>query len=204
MKTHARALLSVALFVAGTMGAQAAPGDMLLRVGAHTVSPKSNNHPIVNVGEGTSLTLSGTYFLGDNLAIEVLGAVPFTHDIRLNADGSKAAETKQLPPTVTLQYHFAPGANTFRPYLGAGLNYTLFFEEKTTGALTGGKLALQDSLGLAAEAGVDIPLSADWAVNLNVRRFDIDANARLNGEKQGTVEIDPWAYGIMLTRKWQR
>lgn len=203
MNTRTKTTTAVAavLLAGASVATSAASGDMLLRFGAHNVAPKSNNHPVVNVDDGASLTLSGTYFMTDNVAVEVLGAVPFKHDIKLNADGSKVAETTHLPPTVTLQYHFAPDAATFRPYVGAGLNYTVFYDEKTTGALAGNKLSLDDSFGLSAEAGMDIALNADWAVNLNVRWFDIDTDARLGSTKLGTVEVDPWAYGVMLTRK---
>lgn len=204
MKTEVKTLLAVALCVGGTLSTQAAPGDLLLRVGVHNVAPKSSNHPLVNVDDGTSLTLSGTYFLGNHVAVEVLGAVPFKHDINLNANGAKVAETTHLPPTVTLQYHFAPDAPTLRPYVGAGLNYTSFYDEKTRGALAGNKLSLDNSMGLAVDAGVDLALGAEWAVNLNIRWFDIDTDARLDGTALGTVQIDPWAYGLMFTRKLKR
>lgn len=193
------ALLALAVCGLATAGAQA--GDWLFRAGAHNVAPKSNNHSVVNVDDATSLTVSATYFVSPHFAVEVLGAVPFKHDINLNANGAKVAETTHLPPTVTLQYHFAPDAARFRPYVGAGLNYTLFYSEKTQGALAGSKLELDNSFGGAVEAGMDIALNADWAVNLNVRWFDIDTDARLGTTNLGTVNIDPMAYGIMVTRK---
>lgn len=194
-----RALLALAVCGLASMGAQA--GDWLFRVGAHNVAPKSNNHSVVNVDSGTSVTLSATYFVSQHWAVEVLGAVPFKHDINLNANGAKVAETTHLPPTVTLQYHFTPDAARFRPYLGAGLNYTIFYDEKTQGALAGANLQLDNSFGGAVEAGMDIAINADWAVNLNVRWFDIDTDARLGSTSLGSVAIDPYAYGIMITRK---
>jgi outer membrane protein len=189
--------LVLTLFV-GT--AQAAGGDWLIRAGAHQVDPKSNNHPVVGVRSDESFTLSGTYFFTDHIAIELLGAYPFTHDITLNADGSEVGQTTHLPPTLSLQYHFLPDA-AFRPYVGAGLNYTFFYDEETRGALEGTTLSLDNSFGLAAEVGIDIAFNEDWALNLNIRWFDIDTDARLNGDDLGTVEVDPFAYGLMFTRK---
>ena len=180
--------------------ANAAPGDWLIRAGVHQVDPKSDNSPIVSVKSDESLTLSGSYFFTDRIAVEVLAAFPFKHAITLNADGSEVAETRHLPPTVTLQYHFLPDA-AVRPYVGAGLNYTTFFDEKTRGALTGTRLSLDDSFGLAAEVGVDIALNDNWALNLNIRWFDIDTDARLDGADLGSVKIDPYGYGLMFTRR---
>lgn len=198
--THGIPVIFVGALVLASTPGSAAAGDWLIRAGVHQVDPKSNNHPVVSVDAAPSLTLSGSYFLTDHLALEVLGAYPFTHDIKLRADGSEVAKTTHLPPTVSLQYHFSPNGQ-FRPYVGAGLNYTIFYSEKTKGALTGTKLSLDNSVGLSAEFGVDIALNNDWAINLNARWFDIDTKARLDGADLGTVEVDPYAYGLMITRK---
>lgn len=198
-KSKQAALLAVA--ACGLASAGASAGDWLFRAGVHNVAPKSNNHPVVNVDSAASLTVSATYFVSQHWAVEVLGAVPFTHDVNLNANGAKVAEVTHLPPTVTLQYHFAPDAARFRPYVGAGLNYTLFYSEKTQGALAGNKLELGNSSGVAAEVGLDIALNDAWAVNLNARWFDIDTKATLGGASLGTVNVDPYAIGLMVTRK---
>lgn len=172
-----------------------------MRFGAHDVVPKNNNSQIANVDSAASLTLSASYFYTDHIAAEVLAAVPFKHDIKLQADGSKVASTKHLPPSVFMQYHFAPNASV-RPYAGIGLNYTTFFGESTRGALAGTKLKLTDSWGLAAQAGVDFAIDDRWAVNVNVHYFDIDTEAKVNGAKAATVHIDPVGYGLMLSRKF--
>lgn len=68
----------------------------------------------------------------ENIAIELLAATPFSHDIKGTgalAGVGKVGETKQLPPTLSVQYHFSPKASV-RPYVGAGINYTIFFSEK--------------------------------------------------------------------------
>ena len=85
-----------------------------------------------------------------------------------------------------------------RPYIGAGLNYTLFFEEDTTGALAGSRLELEDSVGAAGQLGIDIDLNERWFLNAEVRWMDIDTKAKLNGISLGNVSIDPWLYGINL------
>ena len=175
-------------------------GDWIGRVGIHNVRPKSDNHDLVNVDTGASLTFNATYLFAPHWGVEVLAAMPFAHDINLNGSG-KVAETKHLPPTLSLQYHFNPNG-TWRPYAGAGLNYTLFFNEKTVGALQGSDLELDPSWGLATQVGLDVDLGSDWFANVDARWFDIDTDAKLNGARIGTVEIDPYAFGLSIGRRF--
>lgn len=191
-------LLGATLAMPAAQAQQA--GDWLWRVGIHNVRPKSGNHALVHVDAAPSLTFSATYMLSPQWGVEVLGGLPFSHDIRLNG-GGKVGSTKHLPPTVSLQYHFNPDG-AIRPYVGAGVNYTLFFDEKTRGALAGSRLALKDSWGVAAQVGVDFRLNQDWFATIDGRWMDIDTRARLNGTGIGTVEIDPYAFGLSVGRKF--
>jgi outer membrane protein len=196
----AAAIVSVLGIVAVPAAQAQDAGDWIWRVGVHSVRPKSDNHDVVNVDTGASLTFNGTYMLAPNWGVELLAAMPFAHDINLNGSG-KVAETKHLPPTLSLQYHFNPNGG-WRPYVGAGLNYTVFFDEKTIGALAGNDLELEPSLGLAAQFGLDVELGSDWFANVDARWFDIDSDAKLNGAKLGTVEIDPYAFGVSMGRRF--
>ena len=191
---------ALALLLAGGAGAANA-SDWIVRVGGHYVDPKSDNHEVVSVDSGQSLTFNATYMLAPHWGVELLAAWPFSHDITLNADGSKVAETKHLPPTLSLQYHFLPDGK-IRPYVGAGLNATIFFDEKTSGALAGTDLSLDDSFGAAAQLGVDFALSGDWLLNVDARWIDIDTDARLDGTGIGSVAIDPYAFGISVGRRF--
>jgi len=130
----------------------------------------------------------------------VLAALPFKHDININGLG-RVGSSKQLPPVVTLQYHFN-SAGKVSPFVGAGLNYTTFFSEDTTGALAGSKLKLEDSWGLAAHAGVDFAIGEKGALRVDMRWIDIDSKVKLDGEKIGTVNIDPLAYGVSYVFKF--
>ncbi len=168
-------------------------GDWLLRAGASYVNPKSNNHELVSVDSATSFTFNISYFMTDAWAVELLAAWPFKHDIDLD-DGTKVADTKHLPPTLSIQYHWAP-QSTFQPYVGVGLNFTTFFSEDTTGPLEGTDLSLGNSWGLAGEVGADIMLNDSWFLNLSVRYIDIETKAKLDGESIGKVKISPWVYG---------
>ena len=170
-------------------------GDWLVRFGVSNVNPKSDNHPIVSVDDAFSFTTNVAYMFTDNLSVEVLAAYPFEHDI--TAGGAKVASTKHLPPTVSVQYHFMPG-NAFKPYVGLGVNYTMFFSTKSSL----GNLDLGNSWGLAGELGVDMMLSDTWYLNASLRYIDIETKARLDGASLGKVAIDPMVYGLHLGLKF--
>jgi outer membrane protein len=197
--TTAALMTAVGLALAGV--AQAGDSSpWILRVGAHDVEPKSTNHPVVNVDAARMLTFNLTRKLNDNWGVEVLAALPFQHDINLNS-GGKVADVKHLPPTVSVQYHFAPHAK-FRPYVGAGLNATIFFSEHTTGALAGADLDLDTSFGPAAQLGMDLDISENWFLNADLRWMNIDTAAKLDGASLGNVAIDPVTFGISVGRKF--
>jgi outer membrane protein len=187
-------------------------GDIVLRAGVAGVLPTGQSEKITAIAPGArveaddawSLGLTGTYMFTDNIGVGVLAAWPFEHDI--DAKGSisslnKVGETKHLPPTVTLQYHFETGTK-FHPYVGAGINYTYFFDEDTSGALSGLDLNLSHSWGLAGEVGLDYDLGNDWLISGQVWYINIDTEARLEGVGTFDVEIDPWVVMLGVGKKF--
>lgn len=201
MHAIGKTALAAALILAMAGAAMAEEGNTwTLRIGAHHVAPKSDNHSVVNVDAAQQLTFNLTRQLSERWAVEVLAALPFEHDINLNG-GGKVADVKHLPPTFSLQYHFAPHAHV-RPYLGAGLNATIFFSEDTSGALAGTDLKLDTSFGPAAQFGIDIDVGNTWFVNLDARWIDIDTKATLDGTALGTVQIDPFTVGLSAGRQF--
>ena len=111
MKKNTAATVLAALGIALTGAAQAddVSSPWIVRLGMHDVDPKSNNHAVVNVGSAKSLRFNVTRMLDEHWGVELLAALPFEHDIYLNT-GGKVADVKHLPPTLSAQYHFAPGA----------------------------------------------------------------------------------------------
>lgn len=181
-------------------------GDWAVSVGAHQVNPASDNGALA---DGTLLleidsdirpTFTLEYFVYDNLGIEVLAALPFEHDIEIDGLG-KVGSTQHLPPTVSLQYHFNAGGRV-SPFIGAGVNYTAFFDEETTGALDGSDLSLKDSWGLAAHAGLDFAIGTRGAIRVDVRWIDIDSDVAVDGTRLGTANIDPMVYGAAYVMKF--
>ena len=200
-----RIALAAVLALAATPALAQSAGSWTVGIGAHNVAPKSDNGTLtatplgnltMDVGSNVRPTITGEYFLQDNLGIEVLAALPFQHDINVAGVG-KVGSTKHLPPTVSLQYHFGQGK--LKPFVGVGVNYTRFFSTKAEGAIAGANLDLSDSWGLAAHLGVDFKVGEKGAIRLDYRKVDIDTRVKLNGANLGTkntVNIDPSVYGI--------
>lgn len=194
--TLAFALL--ALGVAAPALAQSA-GDWTVGVGLGLVSPKDDNGLLAGaattIDENTRPTLTVEYFPWDNIGVELLAATPFKHTATIAGVGT--ATTKHLPPTLSLVYHI-PTAGKLTPFVGAGINYTAFFSEKS--AL--GVVKMDDSVGLAVKAGVDFALSDKGALRTEVRWMDIDTDVSLGGAAIGTAEIDPIVVGVSYVMKF--
>lgn len=205
-KTLITSALALALGATALPALAQSAGDWTLGLGVHAVDPKSDNGKLVgdtlkvSVDSDIKPTVTFEYFVRDNLGIEVLAAWPFEHDIALAGLGD-VARTKQLPPTVSLQYHFNSDGKV-SPFVGAGVNYTTFFSTDTRGALAGSKLKLGDSWGLAAHVGLDFAVGERGAVRVDARWIDIDTDAKLDGVKIGTAHIDPIVYGASYVMKF--
>ncbi|OLO04585.1 hypothetical protein BTW07_08875 [Salinicola socius] len=171
-------------------------GDWFTHFGIAKVSPKSDNGNFDAIGvdridvddeSGFAFTL-GYRFL-DNWGVELLAAQRFKHDVSL--DGTEMASTKHLPPTLTLQYYPLGGTQSrVQPYVGAGLNYTHFSDEK----VDGGSLDMDDSWGAAAQLGIDLLIDDHWSLNAAAWYLDIDSDttATIGGnDYDTTVHIDP-------------
>jgi len=226
--------LAVALAAAlagGSLMAQAyEKGDFVLRLGAVNVDPDSDSSnidlrayepdlPILHaeVDDDTQFGIIPMYMVTDHVGIELLAATPFEHDITLNGKdlNLNAGSTKHLPPTITAQWYPRGGKEGWQPFLGVGVNYTVFFDEKTDKQLdetlnailgaTKVDLDLDDSFGLSAQAGVDIPFYKDWALSLAVWYIQIDSNAKVStdvGNVNFKTDIDPFVYHIGIAHRF--
>jgi len=218
--------LAVALLAATGISAVATPvmayeaGDWLIRGRIINVSSNDDSGDLyingaasgegVKVDDDTVPELDFTYMISPNWGVElILGYSEHTVTGEKNWSAlGDVIDAKVLPPTLTLQYHFAPNSN-IRPYIGAGINYTHFFDEKVAGDvldIPGAKVDMDDSWGLAAQIGVDIAVNDVWFVNLDVKYIDIDTTAKFKGTLVGSAEIDadidPFVFGIGIGRSF--
>ncbi len=190
-------------------------GTWSVAAGAHMVDPKSDNGTVntplgsfeVEVDDDIRPTISGEYFIADNVGIELLAAIPFHHDFTLTA-GSTVVEgkTQHLPPTLSVQYHF-DGYNmpmNLKPFIGVGVNYTTFFKERVN--INGADLDLDDSVGVAGHIGLDIPFAPTEALRIDARYMDIKTDATLTtggiDYDIGEIDISPWVYGVAFVKQF--
>ena len=211
-KKNLSGLITVALLSA-TLAAPALAhqqGDIIVRAGALMVAPNESSENVggafgeFTVSDNTQLGLNFTYMATDNIGIELVAATPFKHDVGLDSLGGTIAEVNQLPPTLLAQYYFGDSGSKFRPYIGAGLNFTVFYDTKfnengTDQGLT--DLDLSNSVGLAAQVGIDYMINDKWLVNASVMYADIstDVTFKLNGaDVKAKTDIDPLVYMVSI------
>jgi len=205
---------TAALAAALATPAQAKQGDLLIRLRGIVVAPNEKSGSVlpafpgekVSVDNGVAPEIDFTYMATDHVGFELIAATTKqSASGRTGTTGSigKLASTWVLPPTLTAQYHFLPDAK-IRPYVGAGVNYTLFYNESASSGLEGAvgatKVHMSDSFGWAAQAGVDIDLTDKLFLNLDVKYIDIDTTARLSttaaGVQKVRINLDPLVVGV--------
>jgi outer membrane protein len=211
--------LASAAVLAALLGLAAGPaaagaGDWLLRAGVTTVAPDAGSDAIpatgdtLDVDDDTTLGFNVSYFVTDNVAIEVLAALPFTHMVSAEGgalSGADVVEIDHLPPTVSAQWHFLP-SNNIRPYVGAGLTYFLILDDESQlGA--GTDVSVDDGVGFAVQAGVDFDIAPNWFLNLDLRYISLSVDAEVSGAGAGVdgtydVDIDPLVYTAAVGYKF--
>ncbi len=201
----AAALLTTG-FTSSVLAHQA--GDIIVRAGAVVVAPNESSPVVADIAEfgvndNTQLGLNFGYMITDNIGIELLAATPFSHDVSLGSLG-KIAETKHLPPTLVAQYYFGDANSKLRPYIGAGVNFTNFFDNEFTQEakdLGLSELSMSNSWGVAAQVGLDYQINDSWLVNASVWYAQISTDVKFNlGDAPQKVEtdIDPWVYMVSV------
>lgn len=144
-----------------------------------------------------------TYFFTDNIAAELILGTTYA---RVHGEGTIAGlnqigKTWVLPPTLTLQYHFT-NFGAFKPYVGAGVNYTIFYNQSGDSA---SKLHVKNSFGAAVQAGFDYMIDDHWGVNLDVKKIFLepDFDVTVGGTKlSGKAELNPWLVGAGITYRF--
>lgn len=247
MKKNFLTLTLFTLLSTSVMATNYKAGDIVIRGGLTNVTPDSGNSTIyaasqtVNLGGGvisasveddTQLGLNFVYFFDTNMAIELLAATPFEHDIMVDTGAGQAnlGTTKQLPPTLSALYYFDIHS-AFKPYIGLGINYTIFFDDKFKPAMQGenspqivsisdgttitaigaaldaDNLDLDSSWGFSAQLGADYILDKNWSINASIRYIDINTEATftaVNTTVPGkvSVDVDPMVYSLMIGYKF--
>ncbi|MFZ3388576.1 outer membrane protein OmpW [Buttiauxella gaviniae] len=199
--------LSVALLALTCLSGEALAhqqGEFFMRAGSATVRPTEGSDNVLGMGgfsvsNNTQLGLTFDYMVTDNIGIELLAATPFRHRVGLGPTGDLAT-VRQLPPTLMAQWYFGDAKSKVRPYIGAGINYTTFFDAdfNQTGKDAGlSDLSVKDSWGAAGQVGLDYMVNDNWLLNMSVWYMDIDTEVKFKagGEEQNIkTRIDPWVF----------
>lgn len=187
-------------------------GDVLVRLRGILVEPTGQSSGVnptfptgkAKVGDAVVPEVDFTYMVSDHIGAElILATTKHTAKGRDALNGvDPLATTWVLPPVLTAQYHFAPDAK-IRPYVGAGINYTIFYNAKAGSALVSAvgptSVKIKDSVGYALQAGVDVDITKKFFLNLDVKYVSMEPKAVLNtGGLVNTtrLHIDPVIVGV--------
>ena len=195
---HLKTAVALALVAASSLSfAEESP--WLVRVRALNLDMDSQSSGEVLPADAISVNdkvipdINISYFFSSNWAAELVLTIPQEHDVKVEGVG-KIGTFKHLPPTFTLAYHFNEGGD-FRPYVGAGVNYTLFMDEDMN--VGAAEVTLEnDSVGAAYRVGFDWTINKDWLLNVDIKKIMIGTDVYLDGTKISSLDVDPLAIGV--------
>ena len=197
MKTMKKMIVLAALAACGLGAVQAQESPWMVRFRATNLDMANKTTGTVatlgvNANDKTIPEVDVTYFFNKNVAAELILTVPQKQTVY--AGPNTLGTFKHLPPTLLAQYHFTD-FNGFKPYVGAGINYTKI---SSVNLSYGGALSLDShSWGGALQAGVDIPLDKNWSLNFDVKKIYIKSDVyAADGSNLGTLKLNPVAASV--------
>lgn len=175
-------------------------GSMLVRGRIINIQPANKStggmfpENAISISSKAAPEVDFSYFLTQNIAAELVVTYPQQHDVSVNGYGT-VGSFKELPPTLTVQYHFSPTA-TVSPYLGAGINYTRISNVNFTQAGFTAATLSKNNIGLALQAGTDINITNEWLINFDIKKIQLRPDVKVNGNTVSTIKADPWIVGV--------
>lgn len=171
-----------------------------------------------NISNALVPELDFTYYFTKNIAAElILGTTK--HDVHtvgsdISAIGGPTrynvdlGSVMLLPPTLTVQYHFNQSCdNVFKPYIGAGVNYTIFYDVKSGDVVK--EVQYDNALGYAAQAGFDLMVTDQFFINADVKRLFLKTDVTVDASNlapglsiPAEVDINPWIIGMGVGMKF--
>jgi outer membrane protein len=191
-------------------------GSFMIRARLIDVIPENTSSHVMPVGghvgatSGQAPELDFSYFFTDHIAVELIAAttqhtITATKVPALGGSSLQAGRTWVLPPTITAQYHFFPHSK-ISPYIGAGLNYTIFYDTEAPGS--GSPVQhwrLENNWGEAIQAGIDWNVTGNWYVNVDVKQIFVSTRAKLTtslGQLRAKTALDPTVVGFGIGYKF--
>lgn len=207
-----KSIILIALFAMIAAPVVADAGEWIVRARVINVAPNESSDPIysfegeVAVDDATTLEVDVTYMMSKHFGLELIAATT-KHDLSAAGgalDTASLGSVKVLPPTLVLQWHPLPGG-LFDFYIGAGINYTLFYSYDLSNDLAGlgvTDLDFDNSFGLAVDIGFNINLGENFLINADVKYIQIATDVDLMvgdapiADYPIGVDIDPWVFGL--------
>ena len=185
---------AVCALLSGAALAEQSPWMVRARAVGLDMSNKDSTGLGLNVNNKTIPEIDISYFINKNLAVELILTVPQKQTVNSTALGTDIGTFKHLPPVITLQYHFDNFAD-FKPYVGAGLNYTQITQ---VNLLDGGANINSHSWGGALQAGIDFPIDKNLSFNIDIKKLSLKTDVFVGGANRGVLKLDPTLIGVGL------
>ena len=204
MNTKTVSKLALGLLAAMSLNAMAEENPWMVRVRAtnlnwdngQTATVAADNIKAKNT---TIPEFDVSYFFTKNIAAELVLTYPQRVDVTYLSSNTGIGYLRALPPTLLAQYHF-DDVGPVKPYVGAGVNYTIFSRRES---LLGGAAAVDNaSLGYALQAGADYMLNKNWGINLDVKYISIKTGVKVSGAYAGNLNLSPVATSVGVTYKF--
>lgn len=185
---------AVCALLSGAAFAQEGPWMVRARAVGIDMANKDATGLGLTVNNKTIPEIDITYFFNKNIAAELILTVPQKQTVSSAAMGTDIGTFKHLPPVITLQYHFDNFAG-FKPYVGAGLNYTQITQ---VNLLDGGANINSHNWGSALQAGVDFPIDKNLSFNIDFKKVNLKTDVYVGGVNKGVLKLDPTLIGVGL------
>jgi len=220
--TLPRLLVAAAALVAGAAQAQV-PGTMSIKLGVNTITPHVSSGDLsapalpgsqIDVKSASAPIITAAYQFTDAVSMEVFAGLPYKHEVvgaGAIAGVGRLGSIQQVSPTILMQYRLLNPTERFRPYVGAGLTYAMFFGAEGSGTLTaltnpGGSPTLigdDKSLGFSAQLGGTLRLDNHWFLDLSLIKTWIDTTvpvetAPVNHSQTIQAKLDPTSINLSV------
>jgi outer membrane protein len=144
-----------------------------------------------------------TYFFTKNIAAELVLTYPQQVNITSGSGNTNVGKITALPPSLLAQYHFTD-LGAFKPYVGLGVNYTIFGNRQNFPALGNSVTVNQSSLGVVGQIGMDYMFDKNWGMNLDLKYATMSTEVKTvaGGTNLGTLTLNPWMPAVGVTYKF--
>jgi outer membrane protein len=144
-----------------------------------------------------------SYFFTKNIAAELVLTWPQQVNITAGQGDTNVGKITALPPSLLAQYHFTD-LGAFKPYVGLGVNYTIFGNRANFPGLGNSVTVNQSSVGVVGQIGMDYMFDKNWGMNVDLKyaTMSTDVKTVAGGTNYGTLTLNPWMPAVGVTYKF--